>query len=262
MLTAMVAALASTIDTHLNWGASYWTHDLYERLICRGWLGRVPSPRSLVWVARAASLLILIVALAILPRLSSIQTAWQTSLLLGAGMGVMLVLRWIWWRVTAWAELATLTASAMLAPVLLAVVPADREALRLLLMAAGATLAGLLVAVFGPAEARERLVAFHQRVRPPGFWGPVACAASDASDDGPARLGRGLVATALAAWSCLALLTAIGSTLVGSPAPIWLPWRWVWIGGLFATGLAAIPVWWRLAFSPPSHRPGSTDRRT
>jgi hypothetical protein len=248
MLTAMLAALASTIDTHLNWGASYWTHDLYERLLCRGWLGRVPSPRSLVWVARGASGLILLLALAILPQLSSIQTAWQTSLLLGAGMGVMLVLRWIWWRVTAWAELATLAASAVLAPLLLALIPAEQEAVRLLLMAAGATLVGVMVARFGPAEPREGLEAFYRRVRPPGFWGPVARSAGEAPNDGPARLWRGLAATALAAWTCFALLTALGSLLVGSPPPIWLPWRWLWIGALLVTALAAVPGWWLLAF--------------
>jgi Na+/proline symporter len=257
MLTAMLAALASTIDTHLNWGASYWTHDLYERLLCRGWLGHVPSPRSLVWVARGASALILLLALAILPRLSSIQTAWQTSLLLGAGMGVMLVLRWIWWRVTAWSELATLLASALLAPLLLALVPSDQEALRLLMMAGGATLAGVLVALFGPPEPRDKLEAFHRQVRPPGFWGPVARA--EGADDGPARLARGLTATGLAAWTCFAVLTALGSWLVGSPAPQWMPWRWLWIGGLLLTGLAAVPIWWRAAFSPrpvPPHPPG------
>jgi len=160
----------------------------------------------------------------------------------------MLVLRWIWWRVTAWAELATLAASALLAPLLLAFVSDDLEALRLLLMAAGATLAGVLVALLGPQEPRERLVAFHRRVRPPGFWGPIARAASDAPDDGPARLGRGLCSTVLASLCCFALLTAIGSALLGSPAPAWLPWPRLWIAGLLVAGLASIPVWWRLAF--------------
>jgi Na+/proline symporter len=265
MLTAMLAALASTIDTHLNWGASYWTHDLYDRLLFRAWLGRVPSPRSLVWVARGASLLILLLALAILPGLSSIQTAWQTSLLLGAGMGVMLVLRWIWWRVTAWAELATLAVSALLAPLLLALVPDHQEALRLLLMAGGATLAGVLVARFGPTEPREGLEKFYRRVQPPGFWGPVARRVSEGTDDGPARLRRGLAATLLSAWTCFALLTALGSMLVGSPPPTWLPLRGVWIGGLLLTGLAVVPVWWRMAFRTkptPTHPPEPAAPRT
>ncbi len=70
MLTAMLAALASTVDTHLNWGASYWTHDLYGRLLCRRWLGREPSQRELVRVARLANPVVLVIALAIMSRLS------------------------------------------------------------------------------------------------------------------------------------------------------------------------------------------------
>ncbi len=98
LLTAMLAALASTIDTHLNWGASYWTNDLYKRFFCEAWRRRTAGPRELVWVARSSNLLILGIALAIMTQLSSIQAAWHASLLLGAGMGVPLVLRWFWWR--------------------------------------------------------------------------------------------------------------------------------------------------------------------
>jgi len=246
MLTAMLAALASTIDTHLNWGASYWTHDLYERWICRGWLGREPSDRSLVWVARLSSLGILLLALLILPRLSSIQLAWHTSLLLGAGMGVMLVLRWLWWRVTAWGELATLAASALLAPLLLYVLPGDREAVRLLCMAFGATLVGIVTSIWGPAESEASLDRFYSRASPPGFWGPVAHAAGEDPHEAPRRLGRGLAATALAAWTVFALLTGLGTALVGSPAPSFLPWRGLWIAGLVVSGLAVVPLWWKL----------------
>jgi Na+/proline symporter len=101
MLTGMIAALASTVDTHLNWGASYWANDIYKRFIC-GWRGVEPSGRSLVWVARLSNVLILAIALAVMARLDSIKLAWELSLLLGAGVGVVLVLRWLWWRITAW----------------------------------------------------------------------------------------------------------------------------------------------------------------
>ena len=111
MLTGMLAALASTVDTHLNWGASYWTNDIYKRFVCQLWLKTEPSGRSLVWVARGANLLVLGIALAIMTQLTSINQAWQTSLLLGAGMGVVLILRWVWWRTNAWAEIAALLVS-------------------------------------------------------------------------------------------------------------------------------------------------------
>jgi len=244
MLTAMLAALASTIDTHLNWGASYWTHDLYARFLCRGLLGREPSGRSLVWVARLANLLILAIAMGIMTRLSSLQTAWQMSLLLGAGMGVMLVLRWLWWRVTAWGEIAAIAASALLAPVLLWSVPGEQQALRLLLMALGSTAAGIGASLAGGPEPRSRLEHFFRRVRPPGFWAPVA----DDPGEPMRRLASGLAATGLAAVTIFALLTGLGSWLVSSPPPVWLPWRGVFVGSLLVLGLALIPLWWKLGF--------------
>jgi hypothetical protein len=247
MLTAMLAALASTIDTHLNWGASYWTNDLYDRVYCRAWRGRVPSDRARVRVARLSSAAILMLALAILPALSSIQRAWQASLLLGAGVGVILVLRWLWWRITAWSELAALAVSAVLGPALIWWAPTQEEAARLLLMAAVATGAGILAAFLGPREPLATLALFYRRARPPGFWSPVAreCGAEAILDR--ARLMRGLAATLLAAWSLFATLTATGSLLVGSPAPPWIPHRGVWLAGLLVSATAVLPIWRRLA---------------
>ena len=76
MLTGLLAALASTIDTHLNWGASYWSNDVYNRLICNHWLKREPKNRELVLVARLSSVIILIIAIIIMANLGSIQTTW------------------------------------------------------------------------------------------------------------------------------------------------------------------------------------------
>jgi Na+/proline symporter len=249
MLTAMIAALASTIDSHLNWGASYWTNDLYDRVYCRGWRGRVPSDRSLVWVARFSNGAILVLALAIVPNLSSIQRAWHTSLLLGAGVGVVLVLRWLWWRITAWSEIAALAASTILAPVLLQALPADQEAARLLWIAIAATSAGVIIAFVGPREPMSGLARFYRRVRPPGFWGPVATECGLDDEIGARKLADGLAATGLAAWTVFALLAALGSMLIGSPAPAWTTHRGVWLACLLASSIAVIPLWVRIGAS-------------
>ncbi len=262
MVTGMLAALASTVDTHLNWGASYWANDIYRRFVCQLWLGREPSARSLVRVARASNVGLTIIALGIMTRLTSINEAWQVSLLLGAGIGVVLILRWIWWRMNAWGEIAAIAASVVAAPVLMAAVPDDQHAVRLLVVAVVATAAALVaVAVAGPEE-RERLVAFYRKVRPVGFWGPVArdAAAADDSrdpggrgspgggavDDGPARLARAVAAAGVCALSLFCLLVGIGSWMVGSPAPGWVPSAGAWQLGLVALGLALTPVWRRL----------------
>ena len=251
MLVGMFAALASTLDTHLNWGASYWTNDLYKRLLLEHWLKRRASPRALVWVARGANLLILAIAITILPWLSSIQTAWRVSLLLGAGMGVMLVLRWIWWRINAWGELATLLTSTLLAPLLLHAFSDEQDALRLLLMAVAATTAGIATSLATGVGDRAHLLAFYRRAHPPGFWGPIAQAAGEAAGVGPRRLARAASAALTAALSVFCLLTGLGSWLVDAPAPRWLESQPLWIAALLALGVALIPVWLRLGFARP-----------
>ena len=259
MVTGMLAALASTVDTHLNWGASYWTNDIYKRFVCQLWLGREPSGRSLVWVARGANVLLVGIALTIMTQLTSINAAWQTSLLLGAGMGVVLIMRWIWWRMNAWAEIAAVLASLVAAPLLMVYVGDDRHALRLLLVAAFATTAALVaIRVAGP-EDRARLVAFHRKVRPVGFWGPIARESGAAADDGPGRLARALAATGSCALSVFCLLVGIGSWLADSPAPAWFPFDAVWRGGLIAAGVALTPVWYRLGHR--GHREASRATR-
>ncbi|MBK8907195.1 MAG: Na+:solute symporter [Rhodospirillales bacterium] len=243
MLTAMLAALASTVDTHLNWGSSYWTNDLYKRFFCPVVLKREPSPRRLVWVARGANLLILAIALVVMTQLSSIRMAWQTSLLLGAGMGIPLVLRWLWWRMTAMAEIAAIVASLVLAPVLLLALPAtDDDALRLLVMALVSTAAAVATAwLWGPEE-RAVLEAFYRRVRPPGLWSPVACGLG-LPDNGRRRFRVGCLMVAASATSIFCLLIAAGSWLVGAPAPPWAESRTLYLATLAAVGFALIPLW-------------------
>jgi Na+/proline symporter len=244
MLTAMLAALASTIDTHLNWGSSYWTHDLYDRLLCRAWLGRRPGPRTLVNVARGANLVILLLGFALMTQLSSIEGAWRGALLLGAGMGPLLVLRWLWWRISASGELACIAVSLVAAwPLLVADLG---EAVRLLTMAGLATGAGVLVSWFTP-EDPGRLQGFFERTQPPGFWGPVAVAAGVDPADASRRLGRGGVVLGTTAVSLFCLLTGLGSWVAHSPAPVWWPAGWEsWIACQVLIGGALVPIWWRL----------------
>ena len=248
MVTGMLAALASTVDTHLNWGSSYWTNDIYKRFVCQVWLKTEPSGRSLVWIARGANVLILIIALAIMTQLTSINQAWQTSLLLGAGMGVVLVLRWIWWRMNAWAEIAAVLVSLVAAPLLMLYVDDQYQAFRLLVMALLSTLAALVaIRVAGP-EDRHQLIAFYRKVKPVGFWGPIAREAGFPDTAGIRRLGRALGAMATCGLSVFCLLVGIGTWLTGSPAPVWFSSQPLWIIVLIFAGLSLCPVWYRLGY--------------
>ncbi len=238
MLTALLAALASTIDTHLNWGASYWSNDVYQRLICQQWRRREPKNRELVIVARLSNIFILVIALTIMANLGSIQTAWFISLLFGAGMGAVLVLRWLWERINLFSEFAAMAVSLIIAPVLLVVT--EVEWIRLGLMALISTTTAIVVTFLTPRTDENVLKAFYQRVRPLGFWRKTAQAAGDDSSLPVKNLMRGVRTTLLSAFSLFLLLVGVGKLIVRTPEQSDL---WAWLS--IAVALALVPFWWR-----------------
>jgi Na+/proline symporter len=243
MLTGLLAALASTIDTHLNWGASYWSNDLYKGILNERLLKRKPGGRELVLVARLSNLLILALALLIMSRLGSIQTAWHLSLLLGAGMGSVLVLRWLWERVNLWSEAAAIGASLIAAPLLLAFV--SEEWLRLALMSGASTLSVLLVTWLTPETEHSILDAFYRRVRPPGLWRRTAKRCGEDPERPGIALRRGSILVVSTALTIYLLLVGVIKLLL--PAPGDGPWM-----GLVCllVGLPSIGLWrWRLHVS-------------
>lgn len=244
MLTGMLAALASTVDTHLNWGASYWTNDLYKRFVMESWMKRTPSPRELVWVARLSSVGILVIALLIAMRLSSIQSAWHLSLLVGSGLGVVLILRWLWYRINVYSELTAGLVSLVLSPILLFSLPNLNEGARLLWMTAVSTAAVIGITLLTKPESADALKRFYTRARPMGFWKPVARQLGE--DPGAPQRGfwRALGATALASGTLFCLLVGIGSWMTPAPqgAPLLRPML------LIGIGVALIPLWWWLVF--------------
>jgi len=238
MLTGLLAALASTIDTHLNWGASYWSNDLYKAILNERLLKRAPGSREVVLVARLSNVLILGIALLIMANLGSIQTAWRISLLFGAGIGSVLVLRWFWERINLASEIAAIGASLLLAPILLLSVEA--EWLKLLLMSAGSTLAVLAAAWLGPGTDPAALDRFYLQVRPPGWWRKTALRVGTDPKDSVRRFTTG---ARLVLTSALTLyLSLIGVTKLLLPAP-----EASRLQGLLylAVGLAVVPTWWR-----------------
>jgi solute:Na+ symporter, SSS family len=238
LITSLLAALASTIDTHLNWGASYWANDLYRGVVLERWLKRAPRDRELVLVARASTLVLLAASLWLMTRLGSIQTAWQISLLFGAGVGAVLVLRWLWERVNLLAEAASILMSLALAPLLLATV--DDDWLRLAAMAAASTAVVVLAAIYGPATDPRRLAEFYRRVRPPGWWRASAIATGVAPALPLAELRQRLMQVLACAISTYAWLIGTTGLALGTH-PLWASTL------VLAAGFAAVP-WWSGAF--------------
>jgi hypothetical protein len=201
-----------------------------------------------VWVARISNVLILAIALVIMAQLDSIKVAWESSLLLGAGVGTVLVLRWLWWRMTAWGELAAIAGSAILVPVVLIYIPEDLAGLRMLVVAAGSTIAAVAASLWFQPVSASTLVEFYRRVQPPGFWGAVARAAGEDGHAPLTELERGLAAVGLAALSIFCLLIGFGTWLLQATPPAWLPERKVWIALNLTVGVALVPLWLHLGF--------------
>ncbi|MBZ0185152.1 MAG: hypothetical protein K8F91_02795, partial [Candidatus Obscuribacterales bacterium] len=250
MMVGMLAALASTIDTHLNWGSSYWTNDIYKRFICKSILKKEASGRSLVWVARLSNIMILSIAIFVMTKLGSIQDAWKQSLLFGAGIGVVLLGRWLWWRINVWGEISCLIVSLVMVPILMLFGSGLEEGIQILTLAAVAAVVCLTVTLSTPPESMEKLSEFYTRVKPPGFWSPVARHLGVDQTYSKRVLIQAGSATVLSSFAIFCLLAGLGSLICNSPPPVWFPFREIWIGVLITLSIVLTPIWWRLGFTP------------
>ncbi len=210
LLASLAAAFMSTVDTHLNWGVSYLAHDI--------WRGRIRpdcGPREEVLVARVGSVLFALLAVLAATRIDSVEAAWKFVAAMGSGLGLPVLLRWVWWRVNAQAEIAGALASLSVATALAFWAPPDMpwEWGLGLAVAAGAAAALGAIFLFDPPRP-EVLDRFYARVRPPGFWGPVAERAG--AGEG-AAVGQLAGAWALGALALMAAILAPGWLLLGSP---------------------------------------------
>lgn len=233
MVTGILAALASTVDTHLNWGASYWSNDIYKRLICKSWLKRKAADRELVMVARFSNIIILIISLFIMFNLGSIQATWFISLVFGAGIGGVLMLRWLWDRINLYSEIAAIVMSLIIAPIILVTV--DREWIRLAIMVLTSLAAAIGITFITPSTAREVLQNFHQKVRPFGWWYQSGAGTKKDLDKFIDRLKYIIFMT------ISLFLILIGFIRILIPVS-WISPFWGWITLLL--GLFLIPIWW------------------
>ena len=171
LLASLLAAFMSTIDTQLNWGASYLTHDLYARFI-----NPDASEARKVIVARLSVIgLAAIGALATL-SMDSVAEAWKLLATISAGTGLILLLRWLWWRINAWSEIAVMTASLVFANVV-DVFTDLAFPFSLVVVVFLSLPVAFLVTWMTPPESSDVLQRFYERVRPAGAWAPVAEAA-------------------------------------------------------------------------------------
>jgi Na+/proline symporter len=189
VFASLLAAFMSTVSTQLNWGASYLVHDLYSRF------GGERNDARLVLAARWATIGLTLLAATLSFFMEDVGDVFRFLILVGNGPGLVLLLRWFWWRVNAWAEIAAMGAGLALA--LLSYLPAFEGLTfgqRLALTAFGALAVWLPVQFLTPPESAETLDGFYRRVCPGGAWGPVRARTGLMAQDSLAGdLGRWLV---------------------------------------------------------------------
>lgn len=185
MMAGFLAAYMSTVATHLNWGASYFVTDLYKRF-----LKPDQTDAHYVRASRLATLATMLIAGTLTLFLDSVAGAWRIMLAFGSGTGLVLILRWYWWRINAWSEIAAMACSFVTSMVLLYGVglrPDDpRDFAWLMLGTLACTTAGWLLATFlTKPEPDAVLMSFYERVRPSGPGWRVIAAKTKVASLGP-----------------------------------------------------------------------------
>lgn len=162
LLTSFLAAFMSTMDTHLNWGASYIVND---------WLPKIRDDLSMADKVRAARLSVAgfgLLAIVVSFQIDTIEKAWQLLAAIGASLGLPTMLRWVWWRVSAWSEILAVLFGLSAAGLVL--VTGQAYELSLMCIMAGSAVGVLVGAYLCPPTDPEVIDAFYQKVQPKGVW--------------------------------------------------------------------------------------------
>ncbi|HET8550044.1 MAG TPA: sodium:solute symporter family protein [Bryobacteraceae bacterium] len=166
MVGGLIAANSSTILTHLNWGASYLVHDFYRRF-----LRPSETEKHYVFAGRVATVLLFILSSALVFVLETAQENFNIMLQVGAGTGLLYLLRWFWWRVTAWCEIVAMISSFGISIFFVILRRSGTQIgthQQLFLTVLFTTVCWLITAYLGPRTDRATLVEFYRKVHPFG----------------------------------------------------------------------------------------------
>ncbi len=178
VIAGLLAAYMSTVSTHLNWGSSYIVNDFYKRFINEN-----ATEKQQVAVGRISTVVLMILAGIFALALQNALQAFQILLQIGAGTGLIYILRWFWWRINAYSEISAMIISFIVALFFETLypqlgLPALSPALKLVSGVTVTTILWLLVTFLTPPETDETLVSFYKLVYPGGpGWKKIAAEA-------------------------------------------------------------------------------------
>jgi len=190
LIVSFLAAFMSTIDTHLNWGSSYMINDIYKRFFKPN-----ESEVHYVFVGKIFTIILMVLAAFTALKMQSISKAWEFIFSMGAGIGLVLILRWFWWRINAWSEITALATSILVtislevlawsqtiaagdtyelfaaSPILFGISLQVHH--KLMIIVPLAIIAWLTATFLTDPEPVDKLKEFYNRVQPGGWWEPI-----------------------------------------------------------------------------------------
>ncbi len=165
MIAAFLAAFMSTVGTQLNWGTSYLINDFYRRFLVRK-----AGEKHYVLISKLIIVVLVILSGYAAANITSIQSAWQLLLGMGAGTGSVLMLRWYWWRINAWSEISSMIAAFIVSMSLTRIQFAGNTSVvfakTALITTAVTTVVWLFTTLITKPEPEAKLLEFYRRVRP------------------------------------------------------------------------------------------------
>jgi SSS family solute:Na+ symporter len=231
VIASLIAAYMSTISTQLNWGSSYVVNDFYVRFI-----KPEASEKRQVLVGRISTVVLMILSALIALALSNALQAFNILLQIGAGTGLLFILRWFWWRINAFSELAAMIISFMVAVYFEFFGPEDLDDYMKLLIGVGITTVGWLVVTFlTPPTDHKTLVDFYNLIRPHNAGWQAVIKNSKKSEieakNTSSSLGLEIACMIAGCFAVYGLLFATGFWIYGNT-----------LGGVVATGLTILAM--------------------
>ncbi len=202
LVAAFMAAFMSTVDTHLCWGGSYMVNDIYKRFI-----NTKGNDSHYLMISRVSITLLLVLSAVAAWQMDSIAGAWIYIIEIISGIAIIVMLRWFWWRINAWSEIASMLSALFLAngflwikwihnfgwvnDSILAQVNGwyedDVALIRATVILLLCTAISLIVTFATKPVDNEKLVSFYKKVRPKGWWGPIAAQVPEYVDTSSSR---------------------------------------------------------------------------
>jgi Na+/proline symporter len=247
VVAGTLAAYRSTIETHLNWGTSYLVHDFYRRFLRPGL-----SEKHYVFAGRLTTAGLMVCAAFMTYALGTAKDAFELILSIGAGTGLLYLLRWFWWRISAWSEIAAMVSSFLVA---LGFFIARKNGLELapevslLVTVAVTTVVWVATTLLAPATDEETLEKFYTLVRPSGpGWRPIAERTGVRSSED--SMSQAMLGWVLGCTFVYSALFGAGSFIYGR-----MPQFWMWLVVCVASGFGMARVlrgFWSTSDVPPS----------